>query len=121
MGEHAHPPLVSRRHFVRHWVRYALAAGVMIAGSLLIGVVGYHFIEHQSIVDALLNATMILGGEGPVTPLQTTAGKLFASAYAMFSGVVFLVAVGVFLAPLVHRIFHKFRLDAEEHARGGSS
>ena len=106
---------------MRHWVRYAVTAAVMIGGALAIGVIGYHVLEGQSYIDALLNATMILGGEGPVTPVTTTAGKLFASAYAMFSGVIFLVAVGVFLAPLVHRIFHKFHLDAEEHARRGPS
>jgi hypothetical protein len=102
-------------------MRYGVAAAALIVGSLLIGIVGYHFFENQSFVDALLNASMILGGEGPVTPMQTTAGKVFASVYALFSGVVFLVAVGVFLAPLVHRIFHKFHLDAEERARRGQS
>ena len=114
-------PLVARRHFVRRWVRYGVAAGSLIGGALLIGVLGYHFLEGQSLIDALLNASMILGGMGPVNPMQTTAGKLFASVYALFSGVVFLVAVGVFLAPLIHRLFHKFHLDAEERARKAGS
>jgi len=121
VGEHPHAPLVPRRHFVRRWVRYGGAAGSLIGGALLIGILGYHFLEGMSLVDSLLNASMILGGMGPVNPMQTTGGKLFASVYALFSGVVFLVAVGVFLAPLIHRLFHRFHLDAEERARRGDA
>lgn len=119
MLEHPHPPLIPRRHFVRRWRRYGFTAAALIVGSLVIGILGYHFLEGQSFVDALLNASMILGGMGPVNPIHTTAGKLFASAYALFAGVVFLVAVGVFLAPLIHRIFHRFHLDAEQRAKAG--
>jgi len=62
-------------------------------------------------VDALLNASMILGGMGPVTELKTDAGKLFASFYALFSGIVFLVTVGIILAPMVHRFLHKLNIE----------
>ena len=70
--------------------------------------------EHMSWLDALLNASMILGGMGPVDPVRTDAGKLFASFYALFSGVVFLVAVGVFIAPIFHRFLHAFHVAAED-------
>jgi hypothetical protein len=75
---------------------------------------GYHFIAGLAWVDAILNAAMILGGMGPVDPILTTEGKLFAAGYALFSGVVFLVAAGVFGAPLLHRILHHFHLEIDE-------
>lgn len=99
---------------MRRQQRFAIVAFVMIGGSWLIGILGYKVLESQSWIDATLNAAMILGGMGPVNPLQTDAGKLFASFYALFSGVVFLVAVGVFVAPIVHRSFHRFHLAEED-------
>ena len=77
---------------------------------------GYHFLEGLSWLDALLNASMILSGMGQVTTLQTTAGKLFASFYALFSGVAFLTTVGVLLAPVFHRFLHKFHLEFDSEA-----
>jgi hypothetical protein len=121
MLEHTSAPLIPRKHFIRRTVRFGLAGCALIAGSLGIGVVGYHLIEGLSWVDATLNASMILGGMGPVDALHTDAGKLFASGYALFSGVVFLVSVGIFLAPVIHRAFHHFHLEAEQRARGGQS
>jgi hypothetical protein len=79
-----------------------------------IGIFGYRFIAGLSWVDAVMNAAMILGGMGPVDPILTTAGKLFAAGYALFSGVVFLGAAGVFGAPLLHRILHNFHLEIDE-------
>jgi hypothetical protein len=81
---------------------------------------GYHFLEGFSWIDSLLNASMILGGMGPVNPLQTNNGKLFASAYALFSGMIFLVIIGVLFAPLFHRFLHHFHLEAEEEQARGS-
>jgi hypothetical protein len=78
-----------------------------------IGMLGYHLIESMSWVDSLLNASMILGGMGPVTPLQTDAGKIFASFYALYSGVVLLASVGVLAAPILHRFMHRFHLQDE--------
>lgn len=112
--EQRHQPLLSRAAFYRRQTRFAIVAIVMVGGSWLIGILGYRFLENQSWIDATLNAAMILGGMGPVNPLQTDAGKLFASFYALFSGVVFLVAVGVFVAPMVHRSFHRFHLAEED-------
>lgn len=81
--------------------------------SLGIGVAGYHWTEGFSLLDSLLNASMILGGMGPVDPLRTDAGKLFASCYSLFSGVIFLASVGIVIAPIAHRIMHRFHLSAD--------
>ena len=112
--EHRKEPLASTGDFLRRMARFsALAIGIILV-SLGIGIVGYHYLEGQSWIDSLLNASMILGGMGPVNPLRTTAGKLFASFYALFSGMVFLVAVGVLIAPIFHRFLHHFHIEVEE-------
>jgi hypothetical protein len=86
----------------------------IVAAALMMGVLGYHYIARLSWIDALLNASMILTGMGPVATLTDTPSKLFASAYALFSGVVFLSSVGIVLSPVFHRILHRFHLDDEE-------
>lgn len=94
----------------------ALALGLtaaIVAVSLLAGTLGYHLIAGLGWIDALLNASMILTGMGPVDPMKDTASKLFASAYALFSGVVFLSAVAILLSPILHRIVHAFHIDDE--------
>ena len=90
----------------------ALALGI-IGVSLGLGIFGYHFCAGLSWLDALLNASMILTGMGPVNELHTTRAKLFASFYALFSGVVFITSVAVMLAPMVHRFLHKFHFELE--------
>ena len=87
---------------------------VLLTFGLGIGVVGYHEFEAMDWLDAFLNAAMILGGMGPVDQLHTSVGKLFAGMYALFSGLVFLVAAGLFFSPLVHRLLHKFHFEAED-------
>lgn len=72
---------------------------------------GYHFFEGLSVIDAFLNASMLLGGMGPVEQPQTSAGKLFAGLYALYCGLAAIVVTGIIFAPLVHRLFHKFHLD----------
>jgi len=104
-------PLLPRRAFARRMARHALFALAFVAGSLAIGVAGYHWIEGMPFVDSLLNASMLLGGMGPVGELHTVAGKLFASAYALFAGIGFLVVAGVLFAPVIHRFLHKFHLE----------
>jgi hypothetical protein len=93
---------------------HALAAGAILTGALALGTLGYHFAAGLAWIDALLNAAMILSGMGPVDPVPTTAGKLFATAYSLFSGVVFLAVVGIVLAPVAHRMLRRFHLDDEE-------
>jgi hypothetical protein len=90
----------------------ATAAGIVI-GALAIGICGYRRFEHLSWLDSLLNASMILSSMGPVTPLRTDAGKWFASFYALFSGVAFITVVGVFFAPIAHRLLHRFHLELD--------
>ena len=114
MFEHKQEPLVGRRLFIMRMVTYLGFSTVIIVVSLAIGILGYHWTEHMSWIDALLNASMLLGGMGPIATPQTVAGKLFASFYALFSGVVFLVAVGVLIAPVFHRFLHHFHVASED-------
>lgn len=111
MFERRHQPLIPRKVFLRRQLYFTLVAAVILLGSLLLGIVGYHFLEGMSWIDALLNAAMILGGMGPINPMSTTAGKIFASIYALYSGVIFLVVAGVLFAPVFHRILHHFHLE----------
>jgi len=114
MFEHHKQPLASRSEFTKRMLRFgALAAGIL-SFSLGIGVLGYHFFEGLPWLDSLLNASMLLGGMGPVSPIQTVAGKWFASFYALFSGLIILVAAGVMVTPILHRILHHFHLEIEE-------
>ncbi len=114
MYEHKNHPLLSRqKYFVRLWKHFLLASGVIVF-SLGIGVIGYHITEGLGWIDSILNASMILGGMGPVDVIHTVWGKLFASAYALFSGIIFLVIVGIIFAPIYHRFLHKFHLEIKE-------
>jgi hypothetical protein len=103
--------LLPRPLFVRRMVRWGMVAGVVLIGSLALGVCGYHFIERLPWIDALLNASMILGGMGPVDPLHTRAGKLFASFYALYSGLAIISIAGLMIAPAFHCMLHKFHLE----------
>lgn len=114
--ERKHERLVPFRHFLGRLATSLLLAGGIVGIALAIGIVGYHVVAHLSWVDAILNAAMILTGMGPVAVMNTTSSKLFASAYALFSGVVFLTAMGITLAPVFHRILHKFHLAEEDEA-----
>ena len=118
MFERRSEPLISRAAFLRRFVRHLAAALGIILGSLAMGVAGYHFLEGLSWIDSLVNASMLLGGMGPVNELHTTAGKLFASFYALYSGLLFLVVAGVLFAPLIHRLLHSFHLDLDPDDSG---
>jgi hypothetical protein len=91
---------------------FALALAITLV-SLSIGMAGYHGFEGLSWLDAFLNAAMILSGMGPVAQLQTTAGKLFAGCYALFSGLALITTLAVIIAPLFHRFLHKFHMEAD--------
>jgi hypothetical protein len=114
--EHRKQSLIGRREFLRRWALFVGIALGLIAGSLAIGMVGYRVFEGMSWIDAYLNAAMLLGGMGPVSELHHASGKIFAGLYAMFSGLVLLVSVGVMLAPLFHRLLHRFHLDPEQNS-----
>lgn len=115
MFEHHQSPLVSRRVFLTRLANHIGVGLCLIAVSLTIGMLGYHYIEDMSWIDAFANACMILSGMGPLGPtLQTTAGKLFASFYALYSGLALITIVGIMLAPAVHRLFHRFHLESHQ-------
>ena len=86
----------------------------MTAASLLLGTSGYHFVGHLPWLDAFYNASMIMGGMGPVDHLDAPAAKLFASLYALFCGLAFIAMVGIVLAPVAHRLLHKFHLEEKD-------
>src|SRR5205814_1458187 len=111
MIEHRRSPLApSRKYFFRRLRSLAVALCILLP-SLALGVFGYHFIGRLPWIDALLNASMILTGMGPVDPLPTVAAKLFASFFALFSGIAFIGIASVLLAPFVHRMLHRFHAE----------
>jgi len=120
MFERHHEPLLPRPHFVRRLLYHLGLASLLVGAALGIGVLGYHLTDDLSWLDSLLNASMILGGMGPVDPVKSTAGKLFASFYALFSGLVFVAAAGILFAPALHRLIHRFHLDLEDGDDGAS-
>src|SRR3954468_1333566 len=113
MYERKYEPLLPNRRFLFRVLHSVLCAGAFVLPSWALGILGYHFFESLSWLDATLNAAMILTGMGPVNTIQTVGGKLFASFYALFSGVVFITTAGVLLAPLAHRVIHHFHLEME--------
>jgi hypothetical protein len=121
MFEHRSEPLLSKAAFRLRLLRHIACAAGLVLGSLGIGIIGYHGFEGLTWIDATVNAAMILGGMGPVNELRTSGGKLFAAAYALFAGLVFLVLVGVLFAPSVHRFLHRFHLENESDDTPGNS
>jgi hypothetical protein len=115
--EHHTQPLLPSRLFYRRLSRHVLLTLSIIVGSLAIGILGYRLTEGMPWLDAFLNASMILGGMGPVDTLRTDGGKLFAGLYALFSGLVVLVAAGILLAPIAHRILHRMHMPLEDEAK----
>ena len=107
--------LASQSVFARRMLRYSLVTAGIILFSLGIGMLGYHYLESLPWIDSLLNASMILGGMGPVNTLQTTAGKVFASFYALYSGIILLASVGILATPILHRFMHRFHLELENN------
>ncbi len=109
--EHKTQPLAPVDVFMVRLLRSGALALLVAVVALSIGMLGYHVTEGLHWVDAFLNASMILGGMGPVNAIHTTAGKIFAGCYALFSGIIFLVAAGILLAPVFHRFLHRFHLE----------
>ena len=103
--------LLPRREFIRRLGWSIAAGGVLILFSLTIGMIGYHEIGGLSWIDAFLDASMILSGMGPMSPLHTDTAKLFAGCYAIYCGIALIGTTGVILAPVIHRALHKFHLE----------
>lgn len=111
MFERRHERVAPLSVFAKRMVgAIGLAFGLVIP-ALLIGVSGYHWIDRLDWVDSLLEASMILGGMGPVNPLRNDAAKLFASGYALFSGLILIGVMGIILTPITHRVLHKFHME----------
>ena len=104
-------PVAPIMRYIGRLVASFLIASLLIGGSLFVGMWGYAHFEGMSWLDAFLNASMILSGMGPADQLKTDAGKLFAGCYALYSGLVIVLASGIVLAPVVHRILHRFHVD----------
>jgi hypothetical protein len=102
------------RHFAKRVLNYTLASAGIIAISLLLGIMGYHYFGKLGWLDSLYNASMILTGMGPVNVLESDAAKWFGSFYALFSGVIFLSTVAIFFAPFAHRLMHLLHVDIDD-------
>lgn len=107
-------PLASHLVFAWRLLKHSTLALFVIGVALGIGILGYHYIAQFSWIDSLLNASMILGGMGPIGALPNDAAKVFASFYALFSGLVFISVMGIVLAPAAHRALHLFHLEEED-------
>jgi len=109
--EHRTHPLLAWPKFLRRVGHHLIIALIVIGMALGIGVAGYHWVGGLAWIDSLLNASMILGGMGPVDPLKSDAAKIFASIYALFSGLAFIGISGLMLAPFAHRLLHRVHLE----------
>ncbi len=113
MFEHHHEKLLPRRIFIKRLAKYTAISLSLVVVSLLVGIVGYSSLENYSLIDAFLSAAMLMGGMGPIGEIHSDAGKLFAGIYALYCGLIELVAVGIFAAPIVHRFLHYFHLEGK--------
>lgn len=114
MFEKLKQPLISRQQFFIRLISSIAIGLLLVFFAELIGMWGYHTFENMSWVDSFANAAMILSGMGPLTPLTTTSGKIFAGFYALFSGLAFILIIGIIFAPIIHRFFHTIHLDTDK-------
>lgn len=117
MYEQRSEKLLPRRKFYARVVLHGVVGLVTLAVCVGVGMVGYHAFEGMGWLDSYTNATMILSGMGPLDPIKTPGGRIFAGTYALFSGVAFLTTVGFFLLPTLHRLLHKFHLESGKKPR----
>ncbi|MES1199834.1 MAG: hypothetical protein ABUS57_00080 [Pseudomonadota bacterium] len=111
--EHKGQGLATQAQFAARLANNILIAGLLIAFSLGAGMAGYHYTENLSWLDSFVNASMLLGGMGPVDVLHTEAGKLFAGFYALYCGLLVVITAGVVLAPIFHRVLHAMHAECE--------
>lgn len=117
--EYKHEPLATPAEFAWRMLTFTLFASGIVGVTLSVGIFGYRYIVGLNWIDSLLNASMILGGMGQVDPITTTWGKLFASFYALFSGLIFVVSFSVIISPIMHRILHKFHMEEAQRGDDG--
>ena len=109
--EHKHQPLLPYSQFLKRMIRCAFFALLLLFGAFFLGTLGYHFIEHQTWMDALLNSSLVLTGLGLVNELKTFDGKLFTMFFCLLSPFVFYSILAILFTPLLHRFLHNFHLD----------
>lgn len=117
MFEHSRTRLASKKVFRKRLIKFSLISISIFTVSLAIGILGYHYLAELGWVDSFLNASMILGGMGPVDMLKSRSAKIFAGLYSLFSGVAFLSSMALFLTPILHRFLHKFHLDVDDEGK----
>ncbi|MBA3828088.1 MAG: hypothetical protein H0X33_04050 [Taibaiella sp.] len=117
MYENKYQKLAPMSVFYRRIFRSSVVAFLIIMICLLIGIAGYHYIAAISWIDSLHNASMILGGMGPVVEVKPFWGKIFSSIYALFCGVMFITTIGILMVPVAHRFFHSLHIDPDEKNR----
>jgi hypothetical protein len=113
--EHRRQEVATIPHFVARLFRYGIFSFMLIAISVGIGTVGYHYLGKIGLIDSFHMACMILTGMGPVVEMTTNAAKLFSSFYALYSGVAFLSITAVFFAPIIHRLLHILQVEADDN------
>ena len=114
MYEHRAEQIAPRSVFIKRIIAALLVGFGLIVIALTIGIVGYHLLAGLGWIDSLLEASMILGGMGPVRELHSDSAKIFASIYALFSGIIFIALMGIMLSPVAHRVMHKFHVDEDD-------
>ena len=119
MYEHRSEPLLPRPSFFRRLGGHLAAATGVVGVSLAVGTEGYHVLGGQSWIDAFLNASMILGGMGQVGEVLSTSGKLFASFFALYAGLVLITVPAIILAPIIHRFLHRLHVESADGGQSG--
>jgi hypothetical protein len=114
MFERRDQPMISQAEFLRRLAHFAAVGLAIVLGSWAAGALGYHYLQGLGWLDAVLNAAMILGGMGPVDSITQPAAKVFASIYALYSGLVVLAVAGLLIAPIFHRFIHRFHVELED-------
>jgi hypothetical protein len=114
MYEKFSEPLAPMHRFISRLLKCFAFGLLLTLLSLIVGMVGYHFFEEMPWIDTFTNASMILSGMGPLSPLFTTTGKIFAGCYALFSGLIFTFIIGFVFSPVIHRFLHSFHLNTAD-------
>ena len=111
--EHRGQKPLGTRLFALRMLHCTAVVGGIVCSALMVGIAGYHWIGKLGWIDSFLNASMILGGMGPVDPMPNDAGKIFSGCYALFSGLVFIALAGFLVAPVAHRVLHRFHYEED--------
>lgn len=114
MLEHRSQPLLPFKHFIKRLIQSLAFVLLLIAVSLVIGMIGYHITAHMNWIDSLYNASLILSGMGPASELHSKSAKIFASCYSLYSGLLLIAVTGMLLAPIFHRIMHKLHIERKD-------